>query len=216
MCGIVGAVINQVSEKSMKLLSQLMIQSRIRGMHSFGYAVIADGMTDIQFRISKLDDIIDHIDSWAFTAGESRCIKFIGHCRYSTSGLSPQPIMVSDYPNVALAFNGNINMGIKSKLELIYRMDLETDNDGEVFLRKMMLGEDAVNFISDPLISFAGLWLKDDQVFMLRNERRPGYVARVDGNVFAVSTKDIAKRAGIPAGCLDELPPNEIFNLGVL
>ena len=185
MCGIIGAVIKNNDTMSLTLLSRLFQQSRIRGMQSYGWAT----SREMKPRIGSLREA--HCAILKLQSGTN----FIGHCRYSTSGETPQPLYLKRYPEIVMAFNGNISMKTKPEIEAAYKIKMETDNDGEVFIHYIISGGYSL-LIQDPFVSFAGVWLQNNHLWVLRNERRPGWSCTFNGNFFIASTKDIFLRAG--------------------
>ena len=184
MCGIIGAVIKNNDQQSLILLSRLFQQSRIRGMQSYGWAT----SENLKPKIGTLREA--HVDIMRLKP----CV-FIGHCRYSTSGLTAQPLLIDRYPEMVLAFNGNISMKTKPEMEAAYKIQLQTDNDGEIFIHYVMKGK-GIMLIQDPLVSFAGVWFFHDKLWVLRNERRPAWSCTFNDNFFVASTEDIFLRAG--------------------
>ena len=186
MCAIYGGCIRKVNDRCIKLLSNLFIQSIVRGQKSFGFSLFHpdfDLYCDNNAGYEEVLRVIDSIPEGAL---------FIGHCRYSTSGDTGQPITRGE---ITLAFNGNIHMGTKEEMESYFDLKLITDNDGEVFLIKYLTGEH-IQLINDPSVSFFGAWIKHNGLFLMRNERRPGYIYREEDNTFFCSTRDILWRAG--------------------
>lgn len=170
------------------MFTRVMRESKIRGLHAFGIA-----SEHILLRSHDLEQVIDAFQPASPT---------IAHCRYSTSGDwqnldNCQPIAVDDY---ALVFNGVIHMGTKQEFEREFEVSCESENDGEIFLRRVVAGQDPAEFIRDMRGSFAGAWLHGAQLWIGRNERRPLW--RVDSGdaVWIASTSDILRRAGLPPG----------------
>jgi glutamine phosphoribosylpyrophosphate amidotransferase len=206
MCGVIGAVINQANKTQAELLSNLFVESRVRGLHSFGWAV--NNQEGVQVFHDTLLTMIDEVTKLVHP-----CL-FLGHCRYSTSGDTPQPLNIS---GVQLAFNGNIHMGTKEEIEKHFLIDMITDNDGEVFAQAVIAEHcDLVQLISNPAISFAGVWLYKHKLWALRNERRPLYWSTDNyGNIYIASTEDIFVRAGF-TNSIRLFSPNKIRIMGDL
>lgn len=169
------------------LFRRLMEESRVRGVHAFG--VCQDGELS---RSHSLPPVVDQMDPTR---------PLVAHCRYSTSGdwrdlHNCQPIRVRHY---ALAFNGVIDMGTKQEMEKRWDVTLESDNDGEIFLRRLLSGQDAGEFVDEISGSFAGVWIdfRQNRMYAGRNARRPLWVAKQHSAVWYFSTRDIGLRAGI-------------------
>lgn len=131
----------------------------------------------------------------------------IYHARYCTSGEVNQPLW---HRNRALAFNGVINMGTKAEMEREYDLQLVTDNDGEVILQVAATPEAAVEFLRNPRVTFAGVWLEPGKLTAIRNAGRPLWILRTNEGVYLASTRDIFCRAGAE-GEPEQLEPLKIY-----
>lgn len=185
MCGIIGYV-NRGGDQT-EILKKVIFESRIRGLHSFGYTIKVQGelITKKFHEVNKLlDSLPDKIQAGIF------------HCRYSTSGdfknhLNNQPIIT---PEGSLVFNGVIDMGTKEEMEKRYKIQMQTENDGEIVLKKSEEG--FKDFIENQQGSFAGMIMTQDSIRLLRNERRPAYKNQ-EKDLFIASTNDILLRSGL-------------------
>lgn len=187
MCAIVG-----FAGSDFDGLFRVLDESRIRGLHAFGYA-FHDGSNVLSEKFLCLDTMKESLI-------KNRPKKLIAHCRYSTSGdwqdpRNNQPVVRG---GSALVFNGVIDMGSKTEMEARHKMELESENDGEIFLQAAIEGR-AQDFLASLSGSFAGLWFEGAQIMMARNTRRPAWIARTVDSVFLASTADIFSRAGIQA-----------------
>jgi glutamine phosphoribosylpyrophosphate amidotransferase len=173
-----------------KVVEKIMHNSRIRGLHSFGYSCYKENILTTK-KFLKYKEFIDEIN-------QDKPDKFIAHFRYSTSGeytneINNQPITSV---NLALAFNGVIDMGSKQQMENKYNCILETDNDGELVLKKFQEDKESVkDFIKNK--SFAGVFLLLNKIIAIRNENRPAYIGEKNGVKIICSTKDIMNRSEI-------------------
>lgn len=207
MCGVVGMwpvipssfdgwmELEGAGERRRELFGRLMEQSKIRGVHSFG--ICQDGELT---RAHALPPIINQIDPTR---------PLVAHCRYSTSGdwqdlHNCQPLRIA---HIALAFNGVIDMGAKAEMEERWGMQLKSDNDGEIFLRRLLSGQEPSEFLGEIKGSFAGVWLDFNrkELYAARNERRPLWSAQEHSAIWYFSTKDIGLRAGISAEKIREV-----------
>lgn len=192
MCGVVGyAPGNTAHPDAATAFVRLFEQSIIRGLHAFG---IAQPLGREAFEVHRSRTLAD------VTRVFNPLLPAIAHARYSTSGdwmvkANNQPLVVGD---MALAFNGVIDMGTKEEFELRYQVKCEADNDGEIFLRKCQQGESPSKFINKIEGSFAATWLKGGQLYAGRNARRPLWGCEAYGAVWFASTRDIFRRAGFP------------------
>lgn len=182
MCGVVGYEPIEKGDRVARVSSlvRLAYESRVRGMHAYGLA-----QPEVVQKFSRLDSFLKALEEFDDEK------PLIAHCRYSTSGdwtvpTNNQPIVVD---NRALAFNGVISMGTKQEFEAQFDVKCDTENDGEIFLRR----PEVLRF---PKVSFAGVWLDGSVLCAARNERRPLWTCRAHGAEWFASTRDIFLRAG--------------------
>lgn len=188
---------------------RLFDQSQIRGRHAFGFSVWEEnkGHRDNirTFKSHELLRVKKEIMDYRYTPPEI----LIGHNRYSTSGDwkdhgNNQPVHIQ---GISMVFNGVITQSEKSVYETVYKKTFSTENDGEIFSRKVLDGEDWVRFVANGSFSFAGLFVRNGEAYAIRNKNRPLYMGNDMGGVFFASTKNIFERAGgfsnvreVPAG----------------
>jgi glutamine phosphoribosylpyrophosphate amidotransferase len=199
MCGVIGYSSDEPSEDHRAMLRRLFYESRVRGIHAFGFS-FWDGAGVVTQRFARLEDCL--------AALPQTTTRLIGHCRYSTSGdyatmENNQPIQAGD---TAMAFNGVISMATKPEYEQEYGRRYDTENDGEIFLDKFVRNDGWEEFVAGGRFSFAGLVLHRDQLVALRNSRRPLYRCDEAGGRFYASTADIFRRAGFRT-TPDPMPP---------
>lgn len=197
MCGVIGMLSKTPSKIAVQRFAWLMAESRVRGMHAFGFAW--GSLLGGQARLEgsevwwKLGDALNAIN--ALVANPPHWM--MGLARYSTSGdwrvpENNQPVLVGEH---ALVFNGVISQASKPEMEREFGVSLLADNDGEILLRKLEQGFEPVKLIDQPSVSFAGIYLWQHRLEVLRNARRPLYVFSCGEAKFAASTRDIIKRA---------------------
>jgi len=124
----------------------------------------------------------------------------IFHNRYSTSGdwenqNNNMPITLGD---ISVAVNGVISMKSKSRFNKEFKVNCHSENDAEIFAQKLAMGKlPPAHIIKKELgsASFAAVYIRDGEVFAIRNRKRPLYYFIKYGAVFVVSTIDIARRA---------------------
>jgi glutamine phosphoribosylpyrophosphate amidotransferase len=205
MCGIIAACIKNATEEDLKLTSNLLLQSQIRGKHATGVAYY-DG--------SRVEKFIDSLSAKDFLSKYdiNYCISddgnlyLIGHTRYSTSDLMyNQPILDS---GIAVVHNGVITQESSDKWLEHFGYKCNTKNDSELILR-------AIEVLDHPLEKFteasiASCYIDDDHISFYRNGLRPLYYAQFDRGVFVSSTLDILKRANIP-GIIHRTEMNQIY-----
>lgn len=202
MCGIVGFYSKTKKQKDINILKKIMKESIIRGLHSFGIAYTVGNNKKII--VQKAFSLC--IDTFLNDFIENGNERLIFHCRYSTSGDfkdmdNNQPILVN---NVALALNGVISMKGKEYFEKQFNVKCKTDNDTEIILAQK---RNYIKFLKlYPYISFAGLFLKNNKIMALRNNKRPMYTFVQNASRFFISTIDIAYRAGVDRSKVQSVP----------
>ncbi len=198
MCAIVGFISKNPNANSIMTLKRLFFESKIRGMHAYGYTAL--GKTLKTKKSHSLKELIESIDKPNI---------LIGHCRYSTSGdyLNHNNNQPLSFQNEHLVFNGVIDMRTKPEMEKAYGIKMNSDNDGEIMLQS----PDRLGLLQSH-ISFAGILLKDKKMTVMRNANRPAYMAVKHDAVYIGSTADILRRA-----LLDPQPlePNKEYEWAV-
>jgi len=183
MCAIIGFK----GEYDSSLLRPIFDNSRIRGIHAFGYSFYLDGVLTTK-KFLKYTEFVDSIDS-------DKPNLFIAHFRYSTSGdymtiCNNQPLTKKDF---SIAFNGVISQKTMKEMEQEFKIKLPADNDGFILMEKY---ED-LEFISNPKYSFAMIGLVGGELIAIRNNNRPMWISDIGVNTVICSTKDIFNRSGI-------------------
>lgn len=187
MCAIIGYVCRS-GEPDIDMLIRVFQESKIRGMHAFGYAFHQAGLLTVR-RSLNLKEIEAHLL-------EDRPSAVIGHCRYSTSGdyrnmLNNQPI---ERDGRAVVVNGVIDMGTKPEMERRYDVNMNTENDAELSL----FWDNPASAVGNISGSFAGLFLNSPtEILAVRNVRRPAYIVQEQNFGLVASTVDILRRSGI-------------------
>ena len=201
MCGVVGFSCKSPKKKHIDILYELIQQSKIRGLHSFGYSYV-----DNEIRTRKRHNIKN--------INLPLSDKIIYHNRYSTSGdykdiNNNQPIYNNE---VSLVFNGVLDMGTKEEIESRYDIEMSTDNDAEIVIHKCGSNKEKLkSFIKETAGSFAGLVLtRSNELLAIRNANRPLWKLELLGAVYIASTKDIFKRVNSSYEP-EELTPNQLY-----
>jgi glucosamine 6-phosphate synthetase-like amidotransferase/phosphosugar isomerase protein len=201
MCGIIGYSCCQPVDGHRYWLKNLIIESNIRGTHAYGISYAKSGII-ITEKFRTIDGLLKFIEKIDIPEN------LIIHNRYDTSGdyhviENNQPIQID---NFSLAFNGVISMRTRIENEKYFGVKLDTDNDGEIFLKLYIDHRNMIHFIDNDNISFAGLMLYKDTLVALRNKKRPLYRIKGEGVTLFASTSDIFKRAlNIAADQIPEL-----------
>jgi len=191
MCAIIGYSGPGDSGEDLKCLQNLIRESRIRGVHSFGMAWVNDAGEVETFKAHTEEDLVAHLlKTWPATG------QFLFHLRYSTSGdwkdhKNNQPILRH---GIAMCFNGTLHMGTKREMEAEYHVSLETENDCELALLALH-GKKLKTFVEETQGTFAGGWLTKDGLGFMRNLKRPLWSGQCNDGIFVASTRDIFGRA---------------------
>lgn len=165
MCGIVGYWPITPSSEAAPAFARLFEESSVRGLHAFGLVTLQRDRLKV-WRSFEHHDIVGRFN---------HTFPMLAHARYSTSGDwrtldNNQPLVVN---KTALAFNGVLHMGTKSEFEAAFDVRCTSDNDGEVFLRRLVAGEMAEAFLRRTSGSFAGVWFQDGRLLAGRNDLAP-------------------------------------------
>lgn len=201
MCGVVGYSCSDPKKEHYEILKEIICQSKIRGIHSFGFSFYDEEVITIKYH---------NIEDVQFPNAN----KIIYHNRYSTSGDyknhdNNQPIAIG---NISLVFNGVLDMRTKQEMEQHYGIEMETDNDGEIVLRLCGSDPDKIQeYIRNTKGSFAGMLLtEDNKLIAIRNENRPLWKLSYDNAEFYASTRDIFKRVDQSFNPI-ELEPYKVY-----
>jgi glutamine phosphoribosylpyrophosphate amidotransferase len=140
MCGIFGYQFlgnDRCSDTSLyrKFVEELLLQSKIRGLHATGVAFTENGKFVVCKAPLPADKFITQGEWERFVA--CMPLQAIFHTRYSTSGVSTEnrnnhPLALS---RAALVHNGLVFMGTKDEFERSYAVRTTTANDSEIILR---------------------------------------------------------------------------------
>lgn len=203
MCGVIAYVSDSPNSDDLELMLKIFEESRIRGVHSFGYCFASDTPK----RFHRIDEMRDSLaENWDGSP-------LVGHNRYCTGEswkdlLDCQPISRGE---LAIAFNGVIDMSSPASWPGKYSTNFETANDAEIALVYIESGG-FLGLISNRKVSFAGAWVKDGTVWYARNPGRPLWLGCRAHSRFLASTKDILLRAGFD-GKITEVPIMEVLKL---
>jgi glutamine phosphoribosylpyrophosphate amidotransferase len=189
MCGIIAFKTKKKTTAHIQMLLKLIRESKIRGLHSFGYSYVTSKILTQKFFALPIE-----IDDFA----QSLSNEFIYHNRYCTSGdwSNPNNNQPLNSKRFSIAMNGVISMKPKEEYEQEYDIKCYTENDSEVFLRLLEKGNSPESIIKKIGGSCAVVWLDiDKNVFAIRNKDRPLHYFIKDKAAFVCSTADIAQRA---------------------
>lgn len=206
MCAIIGFHTEKNRPAQLDQLLSVWHQSRIRGLHAFGFAIRRGRELEV-FKTTNFEELQEAlVKAWPFN-------HMTGHCRYSTSGDwrdpdNNQPIVVG---RDSLVFNGVVSMKTKEQNEDENGKKYLTDNDGEIVLRKYIDNSNWEAFIAHHGFSFAGIFLDPELMVAMRNPRRPLWYAQHLGATYLASTQNIFLRAEILKS--KELPADKSFSV---
>ena len=187
MCAILGGDV-ELTEDNLDIIKNLFIQSRIRGKHATGVSVLKNGIYTISEAIPSDEFILKYNPlEWSHKGR----IKFIAHCRYSTSDIRyNQPI---GNAKKSIVHNGVVTQD-PPELWGRYGYELSTTNDSELVWHS----SEPLTEFPDSSMAVAELH-SDGRLLWYRNGKRPLYTS----GDFLMSTRDIAIRSGLrdPVRC---------------
>lgn len=188
MCGIIGFA---SPVPNPKLLSTLIEESSIRGLHATGFSYLQDGILVTWIYKGPAEQAKKHIPPEVFSSS-----RVLGHFRYSTSDLEyNQPI--SD-ESVSIIHNGVVSQADPSHWGQLYGLRCEGKNDSELILRATLAGQEPLQVF--PEASMAVCQLNKDTLSFYRNGKRPIWYHHSEGCLIVASTKDILKRSSLEGG----------------
>jgi len=192
MCGVIGYFSEKPKAIHKEILANILLESRIRGLHSFG---VACGYPGKELRVEKFFKVAsarNFIRKCDYSL-------LIAHTRYSTSGdwkvlENNQPVVVG---NNLLVFNGVIRMSTKKEYEKEFGEKYKTDNDGEIMLKLLVDKKKGMvkDVLGDDRVSYAGIHYVGGKAYVMRNSRRPLWHFWNEDMSLVFSTFDIGKRA---------------------
>lgn len=198
MCGVIGYVPRSPGGHDDFVFARLLKESEARGMHAYG---ISQG--DATTKSHDRDRVIS-----AFVPG----LPAVAHTRYSTSGdylrhSNNQPIVSG---GLSLVMNGVIHQGTRKEFETEFGVQCDSENDAEVFLRRIVAEQTAEEFLNETRCTLAAIWMIGSRLWAIRCDVRPLWVAQTECATWIASTSDIMRRSGllnaerVPAGLLME------------
>jgi len=208
MCAIIGIKCEDV-ELSQFVMSELLIQSQIRGKHATGISYVDSG---------KIKTITKPISSKQFVKQGfvPEASLMIGHCRYSTSDIQyNQPISNA---GMSIVHNGVITQESFESWQKHFGYnedDFKTRNDTELLLKCYQAGHNP--FHEFPNASIAAGILQADKIICLRNNTRPLWLMISEYFIGFASTENIIERTSKSLGIEIEamqVPPYAQFEIG--
>lgn len=192
MCAVIGFATKKKTKKQLEILYNLIVESKIRGLHAFGIAYYLKNkiITEKAFKIPDEMYLLNFINSDANM--------LISHNRYSTSGdwkkmQNNQPVTISN--NISIVLNGVITMKYKKEYEKQFDVRCTTENDTEIFARKLQQKNNPIKILKELGGSFAAVYLYNKNIYAIRNNMRPLHMFKLEKAIFVCSTVDIVDRA---------------------
>ena len=194
MCGLVGAILQQPTEKDLDLLRRCVLEASVRGRHATGFAWIHKRKIEIEKAALPADGFLDAFGSLRQLIDQDGSLYFLAHTRYSTSDLKfNQPLGDERF---AIAHNGVVSQEPKAKWEKLYGYSCDTGNDSELLLQALKLKHSPLEKFPDCSAAVIELH-STKQIRAYRNGKRPLYFAFRSNGIVITSTADIGKRAGL-------------------
>lgn len=202
MCGVIGVFLRNVNDNDIEIVTKVILESRIRGMHATGVSYYKNG---------KIHTIREPISAKLFLEKhpvqkfvEGNQLTMIAHCRYSTSDLEfNQPIYNKE---LSIVHNGVISQELPENWERLYGHKTKTKNDTELLLYSKNV------FIDWEDASISAVELTENKTLRYyRNGKRPLYHSKLKNGFIITSTSDIMKRVD-PSIKSERLTPG-IYNI---
>lgn len=193
MCGIVGFSSDRVTKHDLEQLSQVMIESRIRGKHASGIAWY-DGNSIKSHVVPLPIDCMIETFSLHKTIYDNNKVSLIAHARYSTSDIRYNQPLVGN--TIAIAHNGVITQIPFKSWKSIFGYQCKTENDSELLLHALEHGNDVFKAFPNSSIS-AVVLNANGQVSTMRNGIRPLWEGTIGNGRVIASTYDILNRANV-------------------
>lgn len=203
MCAIIGYV---STKPDWDLVRRLFLESSVRGLHATGAVWYKQGKLHMAKEpLPAAEFLLRHPpEEWQ---DEDGSLRFIAHCRYSTSDLEwNQPFLRKDGSR-GLVHNGVVSQAPPETWEDTYGVRTEGRNDSELLLHS----DDPWEQFPDASVAVCEL-LADGTLLAYRNGKRPAYFSPLRDRGYAItSTLDIARRCGLPTA--NRLVPGQCLNL---
>ena len=194
MCGVLGIVMADFTERDYGLIRSLFQQSMIRGKHATGVSYVKNKKVHTIKEPVPADEFIrkQNLETWRNEDGNLYCI---GHIRYSTSDLRYNQPFATD--KVGIVHNGVISQEPPSTWAQKYGYVTETANDSELVLRAYENNDDPLQ-VFHPASMAVCVIHSDKRLTAFRNHERPLYYYHDDRATIFASTQDILARSNVP------------------
>lgn len=217
MCGIIAVTCSN-TEENKRLIFNLLLNSKIRGLHSTGVSLIDNSNKIVTIKDNLPSDkfLEKHWDSILEIIDQMDNIQIIGHTRYSTSGDFAQPIEINTDIEIqsSLVFNGVVTQSDPSTWgDIIPGYQFKSDNDGEIL--KYCLDRDyrsVVDLYLSTEFSASVCYMDNSGIVHFRTGDRPSWIFKSDDIVAISSTREIMIRSGLTEN-LNKTAPGILYKL---
>ena len=206
MCGIIGVYLKKITPAQIEVVTELILQSGIRGVHATGLSYLLDGKIITMNKHHAADKFMEghHLAHFVDTDGG---LYLIAHTRYSTSDLKyNQPIGDT---KLSICHNGVISQESPRKWKKIFGLETKTSNDSELIFSCIKAGKEPLEFFDG---SMAVCTLSKKELVAFRNQERPLWFSKMKNGIIFASTNDILLRSGLKITQKCEMFTKYIFN----
>lgn len=191
MCGIVGVSLNNVTERDIELVTNVLLETQIRGKHASGIAWFNGTELNTIKEPIPISELLDKVRVSDLVYDDK--LSFIAHIRYSTSNLEyNQPIGDNEF---SIVHNGVVTQRDPEFWEEDHGYICSTKNDSELLFH-CLKHEENID-IKFPNASYSLLSINSSGVIQnFRNGLRPQWESKQENGIIFASTFDILKRAG--------------------
>jgi len=200
MCSVIGVFLRNVTSKNIETVREILLQSRIRGMHATGVTYYKNNqLNTVKEPVSSKDFLSKHsIEDFL----DYNDLTMIAHCRYSTSDLEYNQPIYND--SMSVVHNGVISQELPENWKKLYGYNTATKNDTELLAHSVIDGDSPLVKWKDASISVVEIYPNKSLRFY-RNGKRPLHYAKLDNGYVITSTADIMNRAN------SELEPIRVY-----
>lgn len=206
MCGIIGVYLRKVTQAQLEIVTEIILQSGIRGVHATGLSYLLNGKIITMNKHHSADKFLEghHLKHFVDTDGG---LYLIAHTRYSTSDLKyNQPIGDT---KLSICHNGVISQESPKKWKKIFGLETKTSNDSELIYSCIKAGKEPLEYFDG---SMAVCTLENKELKAFRNHERPLWYSVLKNGIIFASTNDILVRSGLENNKKCEMFTKYIFN----
>lgn len=193
MCGLIGVHLIDVTAQELKLVADVIIESRIRGKHATGVSYVRNNKLHTIKESLPADEFLKKHNIADFVDIDNQ-LHLIAHCRYSTSNLLYNQPIANDV--ISIVHNGVVTQELPENWQKMYGYVCETANDTELLLHTIMNDDCVLTKWYTSSLAVIELHVNKD-IWCYRNGKRPLYLNLHSKGFIITSTADIAFRAGI-------------------